>query len=265
MELSTSQINQTDANGRTCLSWASARDDHASLNTLLSYGADPRISDLEGKSPLVHAVKVGSHHCVASLVHSGLDLSARSAFGGTVLHTAAAAPDNPETLKLLIDDGRVNINTIDFDGDTALHAAAREDRVENARVLLNAGTDPNIANVAGETAIFHAIHWYAHKTLRLLVSWGVDSDVRSSDGRTILHALACHVDETMLGAMRGIHFKHVDSRTADNNGITCLDYLQFTPDSAAKYSVAFKDFLAHVSPNTITEDDVFEDALEHLF
>jgi hypothetical protein len=264
LELSTSLINQTDANGRTCLSWASARNDQASLDILLRYGADPRILDNEGQSPLIQAVRVGSHGCIASLVQSGLNISSKSAFGGTVLHAAAAAPDNPGTLKLLIDDGRVDINTIDFDGGTALHAAARADRVENARALLNAGVDPNIANVAGETAIFHAIHWYAYKTLGLLVSWGVDIDVRSSDGRTVLHALACHLDEKMLQAMRGVRFKNVTPQTTDNNGVTCLEYLNSTSDSAVKYSVSFEDFLAHVSPDARPDDEVFEDALEFL-
>lgn len=262
--LSSAQLNHVDANGRTCLSWASARKDQASLNTLLEYGADPRIPDLEGRSPLFHAVKAGAVECVESLFHRGLDFSARSAFGGTALHTAAAADDNPEILRLLIHDGNIDINTIDFDGDTALNAAAREDRVENAKVLLRDGADPNLANVASETAIFHAIYWYAHRTARLLLDRGVDCDLRNSRGETVLHALASHFDPEMLSVMRGAVFKDVDSVTMDKDGKTCRDHLQLGVDAATQNGADFDEFLVAMDLDSGTEDDAFEDALEVL-
>ena len=52
LESSTACIDLDDAHNRTPLWWATIRDDLDSVETLLSFGANPNITSSEGESPL---------------------------------------------------------------------------------------------------------------------------------------------------------------------------------------------------------------------
>ncbi|MXY61902.1 MAG: ankyrin repeat domain-containing protein, partial [Synechococcus sp. SB0665_bin_28] len=58
----------------------------------------------------------------------------------------------PEVIKLLVEAGSP-VNLQDQVGDTPLHDAALQGRVEAARVLLDAGADVHANNNAGQTPL----------------------------------------------------------------------------------------------------------------
>ncbi len=54
-----------------------------------------------------------------------------------------------ETIKYLCRDVKVEVNAIDYNGDTALHDAARFGHKNVCEALLRAGADPKIVNKKG--------------------------------------------------------------------------------------------------------------------
>jgi len=237
------------------------------LNALLKHGADPRIVDMEGSPPIFHAVMADNLPCVSALISSAAKLRTVNVFGGTVIHIACAGSDNPAMLKLLIEEGNIDINAIDYDGDTALNYAARAKFDNNARFLLDAGADPNIANVAGETAVHMAIYWNASGTLEELVARGIDFKHTNSRKATLLHAVAGHFDPQMLKILRrATSLKDVDRDVVDIDGYTCFDYLAVVGDEigTAMRVTAFQEFLDEIGNYDESDSDSFEEAIEYI-
>lgn len=69
----------------------------------------------------------------------------------TALHKACFG-GHEEAARTLIELGRVNINAVDFNGDSALHDAARFGNEKVIDALMNAGADVSIVNKDGRTA-----------------------------------------------------------------------------------------------------------------
>ncbi|KAJ4371530.1 hypothetical protein N0V83_004749 [Neocucurbitaria cava] len=224
LEDSTANVNVPDASGRTPLSWAASRGDIHALEALLNSGAVTRVADMEGSTPLIYAVESGEHQCVSKLIDYGADISAMNVFGATALQIACKASEDTAMLKILIDN-HTDINAIDFDGDTALNSATRHRHTENALYLLEAGADPNIANVAGETAVHMAIYYYAYDILAELVHRKVNLAVVNSRGCTILHAVASHYDTKMIAMLEEADFGDINIAKLNADGRTCWDEL----------------------------------------
>ncbi|OSS44078.1 hypothetical protein B5807_11233 [Epicoccum nigrum] len=224
LEDSTANVNVPDANGRTPLSWAASRGDHDALEALLNSGALTRVADMEGSTPLIYAVESGEHRCVSTLIDHGADISAMNVFGATALQLACKASEDTAMLKVLIDN-HTDINAIDFDGDTALNSATRHRCTENAFYLLKAGADPNIANVAGETAVHMAIYYYAYDILAELVHRKVNLAVLNSRGCTVLHAVASHYDTKTIAILEDADFGDINIAKVNVDGRTCWNEL----------------------------------------
>ncbi|KAG6360834.1 hypothetical protein INS49_011901 [Diaporthe citri] len=175
LALSNAQIDAADASGRTCLCWAAARGDAAAVRTLLDHGANQAIPDMEGCIPLFHAVRSHVRECVELLVRKTPDPSAVNAYGGTALHASyMGGVDDPGLVRVLLEQGRFDVNLIEFDGDTALNSAARAGLEGIARLLLDSGADPAIANAAGDTTLHMAVYWRSLGVLGALVEHGAD-------------------------------------------------------------------------------------------
>jgi ankyrin repeat protein len=89
---------------------------------------------------------------VAALIGAGADVHAR-VFGKTALHFTAKAGFVGSTAALLA--AGANPNAVDGDGLTPLwhllQSGARADRATIARLLLDAGADPSVADAKGRT------------------------------------------------------------------------------------------------------------------
>lgn len=84
--------------------------------------------------------------------------------------------------------GRVSRN-----GETALSIAAQNGRAGSARVLLEAGADPNARDNDGSAPLHRAGE--SPETMRLLLAWGADPCVKNRQGQTIL--FTCDCEETI--------------------------------------------------------------------
>jgi ankyrin repeat protein len=132
-----------------------------------------------------------------------------------------------------------------------------------AQLLLDAGADSSIANVAGDTAMHIAIFWKSLNVLDNLVKSVANFSLLNSKGESPLHAVARECDpEIMKILKRSPSVLHVDLHTKNREGKSCFNYL---PEDEEKKRV-FEVFLDENRGIAGGEDDggneIYEDAPE---
>jgi ankyrin repeat protein len=210
--------------GVTPLSLAAGNGSAAMIRLLLEAGADPNAADAAGETPLVTAVGVGSLESVRTLVERGATVDlADTTFKQTALMAAVRA-NHPAIVAYLIEHGAA-VNAKTRVGDTPrwilpnsvpgfghgigivrggspdrgrrepipgamspLLYAARDGRLESARMLLAAGADIDQAEANGITPLLSAIINNHPAVARFLVDQGANVNAMDWYGRTPLWA-----------------------------------------------------------------------------
>jgi ankyrin repeat protein len=127
-------------------------------------------------------------------------------------------------------------NVADGDGATALHKAASKGHVEVLKALLDAGANINAAEEMGWTALHRAVMEDKNTAAQLLLNAGADSNVAGNLGLTPLHWAAIkglHSIVTILLAKGA----HINARTTENlyrSYYTNSDFLRDNDISADK-------------------------------
>jgi ankyrin repeat protein len=163
------------------------------LRTLLQEGADPDARDETGETPLTWAAHLGHTAVVKDLLAAGADVEAVGRrFNAPPLVLAARIGARGVVALLAV---HADLDAQDAAGATALmRAVARpEDMVkpqrriaEIVRTLLDQDADPNIQDMAGNTASMWAVRWGNPEAIRLLVDAGADLKVRNRLEETAL-------------------------------------------------------------------------------
>jgi ankyrin repeat protein len=123
--------------GATPFLFAADRGDVPLMKLLLELGADPLIPNFNDTTPLMAAAGVGT---------------------AEPQEEAGEESEAVEAVKLLLDLG-ANVNTVDKNGDTAMHGAAFAISPQVVKLLAERGADPQIwknPNKAGGTPLFIA-------------------------------------------------------------------------------------------------------------
>jgi ankyrin repeat protein len=89
----------------------------------------------------------------------------------------------------------------DYDGETALIYAARNEKVETAAYLLVSGADLNAHTIWGLTALDLCIRYNCHQMLRFLLQQEADHQSKDIHGRTILHRAASDGDAPIVAML----------------------------------------------------------------
>jgi ankyrin repeat protein len=206
------------------LAIAAGNGSAAMIGVLLDAGADPNAPDPAGDTPLMSVARVGSVDAATLLLDRGAQVDATDAtYQQTALMVAVRA-NRPEIVKLLIARGAgVNLKTRTGrvpqwvlpnsvpgfghgigivrgglpprgsrapipGGMTPLLYAARDGRIDIARILLDAGADVNLADANGITPLISAITNNHPDTARFLIDRGADITAADWYGRTPLWA-----------------------------------------------------------------------------
>ncbi|KAF2811736.1 ankyrin [Mytilinidion resinicola] len=93
---------------------------------------------------------------------------------------------------MLVNDPRLNVNSMDRAGYTALEYAALSGFIPELRLLLNHNADANTQDDQGGRPIQRAIDYGETEAVKLLLEHNVQYDFRDLFGRTIIHAAACN-------------------------------------------------------------------------
>src|SRR5262245_66130182 len=97
----------------------------------------------------------------------------------------AAKAGNRQTVRLLVGQ-RVDVNSSEADGTTALHWAVRADDVELVKLLLAAGAKVNAANRYGVTPLSVGATNANPSTIKVLLEAGANANASLPEGETVL-------------------------------------------------------------------------------
>jgi len=119
--------------------------------TALASGVPVDQPDKDGNSPLMLAAYNGHTETIQILLNAGADITLRDSNGRTALMFASTGPF-PASVRLLLENG-AEINAADsVENFTPLMFAASEGLSPIVDILLDAGADPSMKDVDGDTA-----------------------------------------------------------------------------------------------------------------
>ncbi len=154
-------INARDAQLQTPLLIAIQKDNRDVAAHLIARGADVNAVAANEDTPWLLAGALGRAPLLAAMLETGkVDYTRRNRYGGNAL-IPACERGHVETVRLLLDRPRIDVNHINNLGWTALlEAVILSDggprHIEIVRLLLAAGADPNIADKDGVSPLKHA-------------------------------------------------------------------------------------------------------------
>ncbi|MCO5090297.1 ankyrin repeat domain-containing protein [Bosea sp. (in: a-proteobacteria)] len=152
-------LEARDAQGRTALLVAVAGNHVGAAKALLAAGANLNAQAANRDTPWLLAGAAGRAEIVAAMLPLKPDLSLRNRYGGSALIPACERA-HVETVKLLLTSG-IDVNHVNDLGWTCLleivilgDGGPRHQQV--AKLVLDAGADPNLADRDGATPLAHA-------------------------------------------------------------------------------------------------------------
>lgn len=189
------------------------------LRALIAKGAD--VNNVHGGSTALHAATrdtyQGRPEAVTTLLANGADPRVADAAGNTPLHYAARSAE-PIVAALLL-DAAADVNAINADGITALDAACGNARWAVVEFLLDHGAKPDLAHAQPALVSAAGVADDDATGVKLLLKYRPNVDVRAALERTPLMtaALAGHtrIVEALLAAGASVDL-------ADHRGTTAL-------------------------------------------
>jgi hypothetical protein len=154
-------LDARDNHGQSALLFAVQRGDYDLALQLIKAGADINAQAMNHDTPWLLAGALGRTAMLAAMLDTGkVDYARRNRYGGNAL-IPACERGHVETVRLLLERSRIDVNHVNNLGWTALlEAVILSDggprHIEIVRLLLAAGTDPNIADKEGVTPLQHA-------------------------------------------------------------------------------------------------------------
>jgi ankyrin repeat protein len=224
LELSTSAIDDTDADRRTALSWAAAKGDADAVNILLEFGANPNLCSNRGQSPLQWAGQNPSRRCaeiMQALLDHNADVNLVDQWNRIILVNAAGDLTDIECLRILVDAGS-HLDWRDCHKRTPLGVAAKGGKTENVSYLISRGANPRIPDHWGYAPIHEAVEQNYHRLLeRLLQEDDIIPTAKAVNGMTILHIVTVRGDiETIRLLTTNEEIKNLDPDERNDDGLT---------------------------------------------
>jgi ankyrin len=143
-------VNAPGKDSTPALHWMVRVDDVDTARRLLRAGADPKLANRYGATPLSLALANGNAAMIQLLVEAGADLSAADPTGETALMQAVRV-GNLESVKVLLEHGAL-VDTRDREfQQTALMVAVRANHPDVVKLLIERRSDVNATTRVGRT------------------------------------------------------------------------------------------------------------------
>jgi len=226
-------VRISDNSGNTPLHFAAKNSKNVDIiSLLLERSANLEARNNLGQTPLLlAAAHNGEVEIMTHLLKEGADIEAVDREKKGVLHQAVTGPSAREKVARLAARTELDIDQTDRDGNTALHLALQERRPDYDLIaeLLDAGSDPDMANNRGNTPLMIL----AEKSDRaglfsLLLEAGADAD---RAGRLGITPLMLAAENT---ASEEVIFTLLEAGAEvvreDNRGRKVVDYLEGNRD-----------------------------------
>jgi ankyrin repeat protein len=165
-------VNTRDVRDETPLMYAAWVGSANAMKLLLEAGAQVNLQSQAGATALIwSATEIDK---VKLLVDHGADVNLATKRGRTALLVAAMSEPSADIVKLLIAHG-ANLKAVDFLKTTPLRAATLGNDTETIRLLLDAGIDPNAADLPGISPLMMAAGWNGNtRAVQMLLAKGAD-------------------------------------------------------------------------------------------
>ena len=213
-------VNASQTDGATALSWAAYRDDMEMADLLIAAAANVNTPNDYGATPLILACVNRSAGMVDKLLKAGANPNAAAWSGETALMQCART-GTAEAVKLLLDHG-AEVNAKDTrQGDTALMWAVAKKHADVARVLIEHKANVNARTQDGFTPLLFAAQQGDADSAQILLTAGADVNEATPDGDNALLIASASGHE----AFSIFLLEHgANPNAADRNGITVLHY-----------------------------------------
>ena len=166
-------VNLPEADGMAALHWAAYLDDLETADLLIRAGANVKVTNRYGVTPLSLACTNGNAAMIEELLKAGADPNTALPEGETALMTAAGT-GNVAAIKALLSHGADVTAKEDSKGQTALMWAVAEGHAAAAQVLIAAGADLHARSKGKFTPLLFAVRRGAIDVVRLLLAGGAD-------------------------------------------------------------------------------------------
>jgi ankyrin len=177
-----SQRSATPA-GDTRLADAAEKRDVVAMRSLLSQKVDPNAPGRDGTPALLWVVRVDDVETAKLLVKAGADVKLANRYGLTPV-ALAAANGSAAMLKVLLDAG-ADPNAVDPAGETPLMAASRVGNLDAVRVVLDRAVNVDATDAQfQETALMVAVRENHPQVVKLLLELGANVNARTRVGIT---------------------------------------------------------------------------------
>lgn len=260
--------NARDGNLITPLHLAAQRGFLSVMETLLAHKADANTKAKWDETPLHAAIQEGQKEAVVLILKNGADVEALKSYDisrskprevtfGTPLHLAVVERD-PDMVALILKQ-KAKIESLDPEGQTPLHLAARYGVTDAAKLLLDAKANPNGMVDKGELRDWTPLNIVlgfsrSQGTLDQLLSHGADANLRNGSNaknQPRMAPLGIAVEQGYLPLIEALLKYKADSNTTNayntdvplivaiNRGRT--DIVELLLDHGAKIETAISD------------------------
>ena len=188
------------------------------LSMLLKANADPRKVDSSGHS----ALRILLRHNptieeIDLLVSFGSQVNSSTKKGVKTMYEAARLP--PPVFMFLASIGG-EVNAVCRNGDTALHAVAETEYIENAKLILSTGIQVNTMNKKKRTPIFNSVYFKVTSMIDFLISKGADINHVDIDKNTPLLISLKSDKPPTLSFIKFLVSRKINVKLANNFGET---------------------------------------------
>lgn len=168
--------------------------------------ADVNAMTVEGDTPLIVASRQGNLKAVQALLAAGADVNATNSKQTTALMAASEA-GHVDIINALGGSKQLDLEAMDWNMDTALMLAVRNQQVDAVKALLALGANANFMK-AGMSVLIAASYKGNAAMVQALLDNGANADWADENGETALDVAIAHNHADVAAVLR----KHQNSK-----------------------------------------------------